>query len=219
MIKLTYLTLPLWFVSSVCLGQVKEMSNTEMTAAYIKDGAIVIKQRNIEPEPSKKKVSLKVGPGQPFVSDSHKLTQQERQSQQQYRQIGDALLDGSNEQQLNQYNLNQNSTSIVLPNYQSGAELSQMQHANNLVRTGLGLSSDATITPDLMGQYLSSFAGQSSGSPLGAHQTINANGYQIIIPNVGGQLQTGVFPSGDNSMNVETDNQQLIFNLLFPKTE
>ena len=216
MIKFACLTLPLLLISAVCLGQAKEMSNSEMTEAYIEDGAIVVKQQEIKPAPSKQKIPLKLGAGEPAVSGKQRLTQQERQNEQQYRQIGDALLDGAHEQQLNQYNLNQNSASIVLPNFQSAAELSRMQHANNLVRNGLRLSSNTTITPDLMTLYLSTFSGQSNGDLLGAHQSATADGLQFIIPNANG-LKTGTFTTGDNSMNIDISNQQLIFNLLYPK--
>jgi len=70
----------------------------------------------------------------------------------------------------------------------------------------------------MMVQYMQGFSGQTSGDVLGAHQAITNDGFQIIIPNPG-DINTGVFPSGDGSMNVETTNQQIIFNLLFPKNQ
>ena len=36
-------------VSATSWAEVKELSNTEMTEAYIKDGAIVIKQKAVAP--------------------------------------------------------------------------------------------------------------------------------------------------------------------------
>jgi hypothetical protein len=81
----------------------------------------------------------------------------------------------------------------------------------------LGLPDETQITQELMVQYLTTFAGQSSGSALGVTQSISADGFHFNTPNLGGQIPSGVFPAGDNSMNIEVNNQQVIWNLLFPK--
>ncbi len=218
-------TLPTWFTlvlvmaSSCTWAQVEEMSNTEMTEAYIQDGALVVKQR-IQPNSKKKqkiKVKVTVGPGQPAISEAEMALQQEQQTTQQNQQFNREFSDNAPQQQISQFEHNQASSSFSTPNFQSNAALAQQVRAQNLVRSGLGLSDGTEITQDLMVQYLTSFSGQSSGSVLGVTQSISNDGFHFSTPNPGGQLPSGVFPSGDNSMNVEVNNQQVIWNLLFPK--
>ena len=203
-------------VSATSWAEVKELSNTEMTEAYIKDGAIVIKQKAVAPTP-KKKLKIRVGPGEPVTTERDTVTSANQQNTAQYTLFNEELNRDLSDDQLRTNQLNQTLSGISIPDATSPAQQAQQQFAQDIVRNGLGLPSDSVITPELMGQYMATFAGQSTGDPLGAQQSITNNGFQFSIPNPGGQFDPGVFPSGDNSMNIETTNQQLIFNLIFPK--
>jgi len=199
-------------------AQVEEMSNTEMTEAYIQDGAIVVKQRiQQKSEKQKPKVKITVGPGQPAISEAEQVSELEQQNTRQNQPFNREFSDNAPQQQFNQLESNQATSSFITPNFQSNAALAQQVRAQNLVRNGLGLPSDTQVTQELMVQYLTSFSGQSSGPALGVTQGITNDGYYFSLPNPGGQLPSGVFPSGDNSMNVDVNNQQVIWNLLFPK--
>ena len=207
-------------LTSPCLwAQVEEMSNTEMTEAYIQDGAIVVKQRIQQPtkQQQKRQVKVTVGPGQPATSEAERVLEQEQQNTQQNQPFNREFSDNAPQQQFSQFEQNQANSSFITPNFQSNAALAQQVRAQNLVRNGLGLPNGTEITQDLMVQYLTSFSGQSSGPALGVTQGINNDGYYFSIPNPGGQFPSGVFPSGDNSLNLEVNNQQVIWNLLFPK--
>ncbi len=213
------LILSLTVISFDLLAQVEEMSNTEMTEAYIKDGAIVVKQR-IQPKTHDKKkaaINVTVGPGKPARSEAEIVFEQDSQNNQQNQTNNHEFSVNTPQQQLNQFEQGQAISSFVTPNFQSDTALAQQVRAQNLVRSGLGLPDDTQVTQELMVQYLTTFAGQSSGSPLGVTQSISADGFHFSTPNLGGQIPSGVFPSGDNSMNVEINNQQVIWNLLFPK--
>lgn len=204
------------FISATALAEVEELSNTEMTEAYIQDGAIVIKQRATTPTP-KKQVTIKVGPGEPISSEADRVSAINTSNTNQSTIIGTELNNNLTSQQLQDNALNQSLQNLTFSAPLTSAQQAQQTYAQDLVRTGLGLPDGTSITPELMGQYLSTFNGQTYGNPIGAHQTVNTNGYQIVIPTAGAQLETGVFPSGDNSMNIDSTNQQLIFNLFFPK--
>jgi len=214
----TCIVLTLALVSPYLWAQVKEMSNTEMTEAYIQDGAIVVKQRiQQKAEQEKHKVKVTVGPGQPAVSEAEQVLELEQQNTRQHQPFDREFSDNAPQQQFSQFENNQAISSFITPNFQSNAALAQQVRAQNLVRNGLGLPSDTQITQELMVQYLTGFSGQSSGPALGVTQGISNDGYYFSLPNPGGQLPSGVFPSGDNSMNVNVNNQQVIWNLLFPK--
>lgn len=201
---------------SIAYGEVQELSNTEMTEAYIKDGAIVIKQKAIAPTP-KKKLIIKAGPGEAPISEAEQVSIMIQGTTTQSSIINTELNRELTNRQLrdNEQNLNIQNLSIASP--LTASQQAQQIYAQDLVRSGLGLSPEATITPEIMGQYLASFSGQTYGDTLGAHQTVNNNGIQFIVPTTSIQLETGVFPSGDNSMNINSTNQHLIFNLFFPK--
>ncbi len=214
----TCIVLTLALVSPYLWAQVEEMSNTEMTEAYIQDGAIVVKQRiQQKSEKQKLKVKITVGPGQPAISEAEQVSELEQQNTHQNQPFNREFSDNAPQQQFNQLESNQATSSFITPNFQSNAAQAQQVRAQNLVRNGLGLPSDTQVTQELMVQYLSSFSGQSSGPALGVTQGITNDGYYFSLPNPGGQLPSGVFPSGDNSMNVDVTNQQVIWNLLFPK--
>ncbi len=202
--------------SAMTWAEVKELNNTEMTEAYIKDGGIIIKQKTSAPIP-KKKLKYKVGPGEPINTEADTATAINQQNAAQFTLLNEELNRDLSDEQLQNNQLNQSLSGISIPDAISPAQQIQQQYAQDIVRSGLGLPNGSEVTPEMMGQYLATFSGQSTGSPLGAQQTITNNGFQISIPNPGGQYDIGVFPSGDNSMNVETTNQQLIFNLIFPK--
>jgi len=201
------------------LAQVEELNNIEMTEAYIQDGAIVIKQRvhASTQEKKKKTVKITVGSGEPARSEAAIVFEQDAQNTQRNKTFNRQFSDNAPQQQFYHFKQEQASASFVAPNFQSNTALAQQVRAQNLVRSGLGLPDDTQITQALMVQYLTNFAGQSSGSPLGVNQSISADGFHFSTPNLGGQIPSGVFPSGDNSMNVEVNSQQVIWNLLFPK--
>ncbi len=201
---------PLW-------AEVKELNNTEMTEAYIKDGSIIIKQRAITPTP-KKTLKYKVGPGQPVTTEAEAVSDINQQNSSQQTMLNEELNRDLSNKQLQNNQLNQSLSDISIPDTLSPAQQIQQQYAQDIVRAGLGLPNGSNITPAMMGQYLSqTFTNPNTNNLLGTEQTITTNGFQISIPNPGGQYGVGVYPSGDDSMNVETTNQQLIFNLIFPK--
>ncbi len=213
------LVLTLSLTSFDLLAQVEKMSNTEMTEAYIKDGGIIVKQRikATTPEKNKSSVKLTASPGEPAQSEAEVVFEQDHQNTQQNQTISREFTVNAPQQQLNQFEQSQAVASFTAPNFQSDIALAQQVRAQDFVRSGLGLSDDTQITTDLMVQYLTTFAGQSSGSPLGVTQSITAEGFHFSTPNTGGSIPSGVFPSGDNSMNVEVNNQQVIWSLLFPQ--
>jgi hypothetical protein len=212
----------LWLFSVALLicatanAQVQELSNTEMTEAYILDGSIIVKQKQIEPKPdAKTNKRITLSPGKPAISEADTVRELDQQANQQtiYEQN---LLQQQGEQQLRQQEQANSNQLFISPQLNAAAQ-AQQAYAQNLVREGLGLPSGTQITPELMGQYLSSFAGQTTGDPLQAQQAITNSGFQFIIPNAGGEIKSGVYSSGDGSINVESNNSQIIFNLLFPK--
>lgn len=204
------------FISAVASAEVQELSNTEMTEAYILDGSIIVKQKQVEPKPdAKTNKRITLSPGQPAISEADTVRELDQQANQQtiYEQN---LLQQQGEQQLRQQEQANSNQLFISPQLNAAAQ-AQQAYAQNLVREGLGLPSGTQITPELMGQYLSSFAGQTTGDPLQAQQAITNSGFQFIIPNAGGEIKSGVYSSGDGSINVESNNSQIIFNLLFPK--
>ena len=204
------------FISAVASAEVQELSNTEMTEAYILDGSIIVKQKKVEPKPeAKTNKRITLSPGTPAISEADTVRELDQQANQQtiYEQN---LLQRQGEQQLLQQEQANSNQLFISPQLNAAAQ-AQQAYAQNLVREGLGLPSGTQITPELMGQYLSSFAGQTTGDPLQAQQAITNSGFQFIIPNTGGEIQSGIYSSGDGSINVESNNSQIIFNLLFPK--
>ncbi|NVK39045.1 MAG: hypothetical protein HWE18_14050, partial [Gammaproteobacteria bacterium] len=157
---------------------------------------------------------LKVGPGKPAISEAEQVLELDQQAVQQL-QFDQQVTQQQGAQQLNQYEQANNTALFIAPPLNPAAQAQQL-HAQALVRDGLGLPEGTQITPEMMGQYLSTFAGQSTGTPLQGQQTVTADSFQFIIPNPSG-IQNGSYTSGDGSMNVESNNAQIIFNLLFPK--
>ena len=204
------------FISAVASAEVQELSNTEMTEAYILDGSIIVKQKKVESKPeAKTSKRITLSPGTPAISEADTVRELDQQANQQtiYEQN---LLQRQGEQQLLQQEQANSNQLFISPQLNAAAQ-AQQAYAQNLVREGLGLPSGTQITPELMGQYLSSFAGQTTGDPLQAQQAITNSGFQFIIPNAGGEIKSGGYSSGDGSINVESNNSQIIFNLLFPK--
>jgi len=76
------LTLLLMGFCATTSAQVEELSNTEMTEAYIKDGAIVVKQRQkLQTKKTKPiKVNLTVGPGEPAITQAEQVQEQDNQN-------------------------------------------------------------------------------------------------------------------------------------------
>ncbi len=204
-------------LSPTVLGQVEELSNTEMTEAYIKDGAIVVKQRVKQQakKPTPIKINLTVGPGEPTVTQAEQVQEQDKQNISQNERLERELNDSSSQQQLQQFELNQVSSSVTLQEMQNNTALAQQSRAHEIVRQGLGLTNDTQITTDLMAQYLQTFTG-TYVTPNGSQQLITDQGYQFSTPNPNGQLGTAIYPIGD-TMSVEVTDQQVIWNLLFPQ--
>lgn len=216
--KYRYLTLALTaFALQPCLAQIEELDNTQMTQAYIEDGTIVVKQKRVTPKPNSNKQRIKISAGTPAVSQAEQVFEQTQQDESQYKSLNQDLASRSSVDQLEQFNQQQITSQMSIPDATSFAAQTQQAYAHDLVRSGLGLDSSTAITTDLMVQYLSSFAGQTSGNPLGANQSITANGIQISIPNPGGQIQTGIYPSADGNHSAEVTNGQIIWNLIFPQ--
>ena len=213
------LTLLLVTLSSLALGQVEELSNTEMTEAYIEDGAIVVKQR-IKQQPKKPtpiKVNLTVGPGEPAISQAEQVQEQDSQNIVQNDQIERELIESANQQQLQQLELSQINASVGVFELQSSTAIAQQTRTQEIVRQGLNLGNDTQITTDLMAQYLQTFTGTYI-APDGSQQTITDLGYQFSTPNPNGQLGSAIYPIGD-TMSVEVTDQQVIWNLLFPQKQ
>lgn len=204
-------------LSPIALGQVEELSNTEMTEAYIKDGAIVVKQRVKQQlkKPTPIKVNLTVGPGEPAVTQAEQVQEQDTQNISQNERLARELNDSSNQQQLQQFELDQISSSITLQEMQNSTALAQQSRTNEIIRLGLGLNTTNQVTTDHMAQYLQLFTGTYI-SPNGSQQVITHQGYQFSTPNPNGQLDAAIYPIG-NTMSVEVTDQQVIWNLLFPQ--
>lgn len=200
--------------SGLSHSEVKELNNTEMTEAYIQDDTIVVKQRNVEPKPAPKTHKVKIGAGTPVVSQVDDVREKNQQDRSQYPTLEQDLARSNSVEQILQFN-QQQANQISIPVMDSLAAQAQQAHANDLVRNGLGLASDTTVTTDMLVQYLQTFAGQTSGSPTGPMQSITANGIQISIPNPG--MNTGNYTSGDGNHNVDANNSQIIWNLIFPQ--
>ncbi len=198
-------------------AQVEELSNTEMTEAYIKDGAIVVKQRQkLQPKKATPiKVNLTVGPGEPVITQAEQVQEQDSQNINQNEFLERELNDSSNQQQLQQFELNQISSNISIEALQNDVAINQQSRANEIVRQGLNLDSNAQITTDLMAQYLQTFTG-TYVAPDGSQQAITSQGYQFSTPNPNGQIGNAIYPIGD-IMSVEVNDQQVIWNLLFPQ--
>jgi hypothetical protein len=97
------LTLTLFGVD--LLAQVKEMNNTEMTEAYIHNGAIVIKQRVNANSQEKKKtnVNITVGPGKPAISEASPALKQDSANTQRNQTFNREFSNNTPQQQLNQF--------------------------------------------------------------------------------------------------------------------
>jgi len=206
-------------LSTTSFAEVEELSNTEMTEAYIQDGAVVVKQR-IKQRPIKStpiKVNLTVGPGEPVISQSEQVLEQDRQNITQNLQLDKEISESSNQQQLLQFQLNQLTSGVTLQDAQSSTAIAQQTHAQDLVRQGLNLTDNTQITPDLMAQYLQTFTG-TYVTPNGSQQAITNQGYQFSTPNPNGQIDNAIYPIG-NTMSVEVTDQQVIWNLLFPQKQ
>lgn len=200
-------------------AEVQELSNTEMTEAYIEDGGIVVKQKakaKVKAQQnSGPKLKLNVRPGEPHITDAEVT----REREDSYQNASDALLvemqRDTTQQQLEQNQLNQHNNAVVIPEMQSDAALAQRAYAEDIVRNAMGLSADTQVTDVMMGQYLATFNGQSSGTIQTFQHNATDTGFQFIIPNAG-NLNPGVHNSGDGSMNVEVTNQQIIWNFVYP---
>jgi hypothetical protein len=208
----------LFLFNPLSYAEVEELSNTEMTEAYIKDGSIIFKQRNVAATP-KKTIKVTIKAGQPVTTEAEEVSITDQSNASQYTLINQELNRDQGNRQLNKIDFNVSSLGLQIPEFTSAAQQAQMQYAQDLVRSGMGLTSGAEVTPEIMGQYLATFSGQSYGDPLGAQQLVTPNGVQFSMPNLGGQLDSGLFPSGNNSMNAEVTNQLLLFNLFFPQEQ
>lgn len=200
-------------------AEVQELSNTEMTEAYIEDGGIVVKQKAKEKVRAQQnagvKARLNVRPGEPHITDAEVT----RDRESQYQNSSDALLvemqRDTTQQQLEQNQLNQHNSAVMIPELQSEAALAQRAHAEDIVRNAMGLSAETQVTDVMMAQYLSSFNGQSSGTIQTFQHNATNTGFQFIIPNAG-NINPGIHNSGDGSLNVEVTNQQIIWNFVYP---
>lgn len=203
-------------LSTNAMAQVEELSNSEMTEAFIKDGNIVVKQKAVTPQPkAEQAINIKVGPGEPVVSETDKERLRQRQQYQQQVLIEQELPNKASDQ-LTNYQIRNNSM-LTLPALQSETAKQQREYAQELVRDGLNLPDGTAITNQHMAQYLNTFQGQSTGQLMGPQQTFTADGFEFVIPNPG-NYPTGVHTSGDGTIQLETSNQQLIFKLLYPNT-
>lgn len=198
-------------------SQVEELSNTEMTEAYIQDGTIVVKQKIVKSEPIKtNKKQYKVGKIEPMQGEHEQVLVTEQQSISTLELIQQDSNQRQTELQLQDLDHSQTIRQVAIPAMLSTVAQSQQDQAYAIVRNGLNLPDNTAITPDLLGQYLAGFSGQSTGNPLTAQQTINSTGIQFIIPN-NQQINPGSFTSGDGNLNTQINDQQLLFNILYPK--
>ena len=214
-----YVSLLIIGISSAALGEVQELNNTEMTEAYIQDGAIVVKQRQKQRQktPSPIKVNLTVSAGEPAITQAEQVLEQDSQNVRHNEQLDRELTESSNQQQTLQFELNHVNSSVSLQSLESDIALAQQSRANEIVRQGLSLGANTQITTDLMAQYLQTFTGTYI-SPNGSQQTITDHGYQFSTPNPNGQIGNAIYPIGD-TMSVEVTDQQVIWNLLFPQKQ
>lgn len=203
-------------------AEVEELSNIEMTEAYIEDGNIVVKQkRHTTPSPStvqkpKVKVRIHLGPGEEAVSEVDQVREQDQQLSTNRSNTETEVNRDQALKQLNQAELANVNAQVPSYSVESQASLANQAFAHDAVRTSLGLSSDTQITNAHMTQYMQQFNGQISGSITGQQQSFTNSGFQISIPNLGG-YQPGNHPSGDGNINVQVTDQQIIWNFLYPQ--
>jgi hypothetical protein len=174
-------------------AEVQALSNTEMTAAYVKDGSIIFKQKNIVPSP-KKTLKITVKAGKPVTTEAQQVAIADQSHSSQYTLINQALNRDQGNSQLNSIDFFQSSLGLQIPDATSAAQQAQMQYAQDLARYGLGLPAGTEITPVIMGQYLATFNGEIYNGPSGAQQIVTPDGLQFSIPNPNGQLNLGYSP-------------------------
>ncbi len=213
--------LPLIFLSNMVLAQVEELNNTEMTQAYIEDGAIVIKQRIRTNQKLKKKqeADFKLGAGEPAIGEEVQIKERSAQNNALNQQLQYEIIDSAPQRQLTQFEQQSATADVTLIPYQSNTVLTEQARVDNIVRDGLGLADSIPITQDLMVQYITSFSGESSNNLSGPQQIVTDYGLQISAPNPDGRLEPGIFFTGDNSMSAEINQQQIIWKLLLPIQE
>ena len=210
-------TLLLCLITQASWAQVEELNNTEMTEAYIEDGTIVVKQKATTPQTAAKKTpNYKIGKIDPLDVEQENISESQQQTLGTLNLLQQDTNQKQAELQLQGFDQSQTVRHVNINPMLSPVAQSQQDAAYAIVRNGLNLPSDAAITPDLLSQYLSGFAGQSTGNPLNAQQTITNTGIQFIIPN-NQQISPGLHTSGDGNVNTQVNDQQLLFNIIFPK--
>lgn len=216
--KAVFSTLFIYLLAtSISWAQVEELNNTEMTEAYIEDGTIVVKQKSLNQQTDQKKtLNYKIGKIGPIDSEQENVLETQKQTASTLNLLQQDTNQKHTEQQLQGFDQSQTIRNIDIAPILSPVAQSQQDAAYAIVRNGLNLPSDAAITPDLLSQYLSGFTGQSTGNPLSAQQTITNTGIQFVIPN-NQQLNPGSHTSGDGNLNTQVNDQQLLFNIIFPK--
>lgn len=216
--KAVFSTLFIYLLTtSISWAQVEELNNTEMTEAYIEDGTIVVKQKTLNQQTDQKKtLNYKIGKIGPIDSEQENVLETQKQTASTLNLLQQDTNQKHTEQQLQGFDQSQTIRNIDIAPILSPVAQSQQDAAYAIVRNGLNLPSDAAITPDLLSQYLSGFTGQSTGNPLSSQQTITNTGIQFVIPN-NQQLNPGSHTSGDGNLNTQVNDQQLLFNIIFPK--
>ena len=200
-------------------AEVQELSNTEMTEAYIEDGGIVVKQKakpaiKVQKTQSPK-VKLNIRPGEPHISEAEVAQQKEQNYQSESNALLLEMQRDTTTQQLQQNQLSEQNALVTIPVMQSEAALAQRAHAEDIVRNAMNLDSNTQVTNAMMAQYLGTFNGQSSGSINTFQHNATDSGFQFVIPNTG-NLTPGTHNTGDGNMNVQVTNQQIIWNFVYP---
>lgn len=207
-------------VLSPAHSEVQELSNSEMTEAYIEDGGIVVKQKAKAQVKVQKsagpKVKVNIRPGEPHISEAEVAQQKEQTYQGESNALLLEMQRDTTTRQLQQNQLSEQNALVVIPEAQSEAALAQRAHAEDIVRNAMNLSSDTQVTNAMMAQYLGTFNGQSSGSINTFQHNATDTGFQFVIPNTG-NLTPGTHNTGDGSMNVQVTNQQIIWNFVYPE--
>ncbi|MCP5325634.1 MAG: hypothetical protein H7A09_04795 [Oceanospirillaceae bacterium] len=213
-------TLPL--IITTCLAAplcmaAEEMTSTEMTEAYIQDGAIVIKQRPAQRNPQQtSNKNMKVSPGQPLVSGKTLEESQLRSDQTTANSIEYELGREIAFQQLESQRRDSISQGSDIEGYASAAQLERQEYVDNIIRSQLNLSSDTQVTQKHLQQYLnqSDLLGI-NGNPAGLQQGNTGQSFQFIMPNPG--YTPGQHGSSNDSVSLQVTNDKIIWQFNYPQ--
>lgn len=213
-------TLPLLFSSLLAISvahAAEEMSSTEMTEAYIEDGAIIIKQKQVSrPSNNKAGKPVKITPGEAVVSAKTLEESQLRSDQTTANSIEYELGRETAFQQLESQRRDTISQGSEIEGYASAAQLERQAYADSIIRDQLNLSDDTQITQAHLQQFLNQpeLLGI-NGDPAGLQQGNTGQSFQFIMPNPG--YTPGQHGGSSDSVSLQVTNDKIIWQFNYPQ--